>query len=61
MDIQTHILALARARAARIEWACERALQGGEHGVLVDGDRIGPHVSVPCGQIYYLPPRLDDA
>lgn len=50
----------ARRRAAAIERAIEEALQGGEHGVLVDDQECWaePHVSVPYGEIHHLPCRM---
>ena len=47
-------------RADAIEAACEKALQGGTCGVLVIEETptewlIGPHPSVPYGQIHYAP------
>jgi hypothetical protein len=49
---------------AAIEQACEQALQGGEHGVLVltDGDSIfiGAHRLVPYGEIHYCDKRTWD-
>lgn len=55
--IDEHIRAVTWRRAAAIEQAIEEALQGGEHGVLVD-EREGwarPHVSVPYGELHHLP------
>lgn len=47
-------------RSARLERACEAALQTGECGVLIvrnaDGsEEIGPSAAVPYGQIYEFP------
>jgi hypothetical protein len=48
----------ADAVTREIERACEKALQGGEHGVLVQQASAGqwviiPHESVPYGEIRY--------
>lgn len=45
-----------------VEEACEQALQGGEHGVLVLVRRgipfsAAPDASVPYGHIHYRPER----
>ena len=59
-----HIAAFARIRAAILEEACERALQGGEHGVSIrttftpTGYAIHAEVDpdVPYGTIHEHPP-----
>lgn len=56
---ERHVRAAAYRRAAAIERAVEEALHGGEHGVLVDETKgwARPHVSVPYGEVHYLPRR----
>lgn len=54
--IQESVHDYARRRAAAIETACEAAVQGGEHGVLVidhpDRVEVSVHVAVPYGMMY---------
>lgn len=51
-----HIETQLRHRAAAIESALEGALQGGEHGVLVDEEACTATVSVlvPYGRVYLV-------
>lgn len=51
MDLQGLVTAVVRARDARIEAACEAALQGGTCGVIIEGDRAWPDSRVPYGHI----------
>lgn len=51
--VDQHVRALAWARHQAVETACEKALQSGEFGVMVDYNRgawVDPRV--PYGQIW---------
>lgn len=55
--LEAEIRRLFLEQAAALERACEEALQGGQHGVLVVRDRFGGmkvavDPSVPYGHIY---------
>lgn len=46
------VLARLRARAEVVERACEAAVQSGEHGVMVDGERAWVDARVPYGELW---------
>jgi hypothetical protein len=50
---------LVQARHDAVEEACEAALAGGVCGVLIAGDKVGPHPRVPYGTIYDIT-RVED-
>lgn len=56
------VQAQIQARADAIERACEAALQGGKHGVLVDevDGVVSVSEHVPYGQIYYCRDGIPD-
>lgn len=50
--IQAHVTALSRARADALETACERAIQQGRSGVMVESGSAWVDERVPYGEIW---------